>query len=297
MDKKYIPILIGFLITFSVLLFFMIIGITYYFGESIFSEETVLIFIPFIPGPIFSDILIILCLPIVIFVLYYILAPYMARFFIGLHRAFYRLIREDPSKYGVVQLSKRVTGRQLFTRSMVLSLFTFSIAVFLVDLGLGSSFLTYSSSLPIFDTIVQVFVACLCLGALTLLLFLPVWFLEDSGVTSFRVFISEDDARSPVDIQGVHALFSNVLLGYAGVATLLIWITFIVDALATVPVTDPGFLVVIFFIFLPVIVSGFFSIPIYLYERRVSQLINKFEPHLKKLNFEKIKPPKFEEVE
>ena len=277
----------------------MIIGISYYFnpGDSVFSDETVLIFIPFIPGPIITDLLIILVAPILLFfVIFYSLAPYWAKLLIKIHKILSRV--GTDAKYGVIRMGRKVTGRMLFFRAMVVSFFTFSIAVFLVELlvglGISDAFLYYSSGPETFITIVQVFVACLFLGIITILIFLPVWYLEDSGLTSFQVSTKKEDERSPIDIQGVHAPLAGVLTGYAGLATILAWIIFIIKAFFVVPVTDISFLVVIFFMLLPLIVAGFFSIPIYLYEKKLPSLVSRLESHW---NYDHIKPPEFEKIE
>ena len=179
MEKKYVPLLITLVVTLSIIMFFMIGGISYYFnpGDSIFRDETVLIFIPFIPGPIFTDLLIIIIAPILgFFVIFYIFAPYWAKLLIKIHKILSRV--GTDAKYGVVRIGKKVTGRMLFFRAMVVSFFTFSLAVFLVELlaglGVSDAFLLYSSGPETFITIVQVFVACLFLGIITILVFLPV---------------------------------------------------------------------------------------------------------------------------
>ena len=108
---------------------------------------------------------------------------------------------------------------------------------------------------------------------------------------------SSPEDRTPIDIQGVHSLFSGVLSGYAGISTILIWITFLATALATVPPSDPSFSVVYLFIFLPFIISGFFTIPTYIYEKRLSRMSERLASHLEKIGFEKIKTPQFEKEE
>ena len=135
-----------------------------------FAEETVMIFIPFIPGAIFTDIPIILALPVLLFIIFYYLAPYTARFYVKLHRGFCRLTG-SRSQYGVMKLGKGFSGWQLFSRTMILSLFTFSIANFLVGLGLGTVFIDYSSGMALMDSVIYIFVASLCLGAITLIIF------------------------------------------------------------------------------------------------------------------------------
>jgi hypothetical protein len=296
MQRKNLPILINFIITLVIIMFFMIVGILYYLsiGESIFAPETVEIFIPFIPGPIITDLLFLLLAPILgFFVIFYTLAPYWTKLLIGIHKILSKL--GGNPRYGVVKLGKRISGRMLFFRAMVVSFFTFSLAVFLVELlvGLGvvDGFLLYSSGIPIFDKVVQVFVACLFLGIITILIFLPVWNLEDSGLTSYQVSTGEEDERSPVDIQGVHAPLAGALSGYAGLATVLSWITFIVMVYPTISFSDPSFIVLILFILLPFITAGFFSIPIFLYEKTFPRLIDRLEAHW---DYEHMKPPQFE---
>jgi len=297
--KKFVPLIITLVVTLSVVMFLMIMGATYYInpGDSMFAAETVEIFIPFIPGTIFTDLLIMILAPIVaFFVIFYTLAPYWAKLLIKLHKILSRV--GTDAKYGVVKLGKRVTGRMLFFRAMVVAFFTFSLAVFLVEilvnLGVSDAFLLYSSSSPTFDTIIQVLVACFFLGFITILIFLPVWYMEDSGLTSFQVSTKEDDDRSPVDIQGVHAPLAGVLTGYAGLATVLAWVIFIIEVFVGAPLEQSSYYAVIFFILLPLIIAGFFTIPIYLYEKKLPSLLSRLES---KWNYDHIKPPTFEKIE
>ena len=98
-----------------------------------FAAETVEIFIPFIPGPLITDLLIIIIAPILgFFILFYALAPVWAKILIKIHKILSRV--GTDAKYGVIRTGKRVTGRMLLFRAMVVSFFTFSISVFLVEL-------------------------------------------------------------------------------------------------------------------------------------------------------------------
>ncbi len=298
MEKKFVPLLVTSIITFAFIALLMILGLAYYANpeDAMWAPETAEIFIPFIPGPVFTDLLIIVLVSIIGFFIFYALAPILAKLLIKIHKIFSRI--GTDAKYGVVRTGEKVTGRMLFFRAMVVSFFTFSLAAFFVEmltgLGISEGFLLYTSTSPYLDKIIQVFVACLFLGIITIFIFLPVWHLEDSGLTSLQVSTSKEDERSPVDIQGVHAPIAGVLSGYAGIATVLAWILFIVDVLANPPYAYGTSIMVIFFILLPFIVAGFFSIPIYLYEKKLPKLISRLESNW---NYEYYKPPMFEKIE
>ncbi len=298
MERKYVPILLTLIVTLVFVAFFIVMGIGHYLnpGESMWLPEMPDYFIPFIPGTIFTDLLIILVAPIVGFlVIFYLFAPYWTKLLIKIHKLLSKL-GGDP-KYGVVKMGKKATGRMLFFRAMVLSFFTFSLAVFLVELLVyivqdpTVFLLYYDPATPTFSMIVQVFVACLFLGIFTTLIFAPVWLLEDSGLTSYQVSSKEENERSPVDIQGVHAPLAGFLTGYAGLATVFSWITFIILVFDEISGMDEGFIMVIIFFLLPLIIAGLFSIPIYIYEKKLPSMVSRLESHW---NYEHMKPPQFE---
>ncbi|MHA1263718.1 MAG: hypothetical protein ACTSRS_00630 [Candidatus Helarchaeota archaeon] len=298
MDRKFITIFGSFV--FSLLLFIgiIILGIIKVVGGApIIPPEYISKFILVVPGPIYTDIIVIYCLPIGFFFLYYLISPYLNWFYIKIHKLFYWLIRR-PSKYGIFRLGTKVKAGRLFYRAFVVSLFSFSIAFLLINLGFADLFRANMApeTVPIYilNLAEALFLATFILCPIMIILFFPIWQLEDSGVVSYRVWHEE---RMPADIQGVHSIYLHMLLGYAGVSTIFTWIVFISEIFQTIPDLGAAILTPIILIALPFIVTGILAIPIYLYEKFFPKSNQRLFEKLQKFNFPEIKIPHFEELE
>ena len=295
MDKKYIPIIIGFV--FSIITFITIYLLTvYYTVPSSYVED----FIVIIPGPLITDILILYALPIVFYLLFYVIAPYLIQFYIHLHKFIYRLIGR-PSKYGKAELGEKIKAGRILNRVITVSFFSFAISILMVQIGFGWLF---REQLPggspagaiILNQIESIFLGTFLLCAILIILFFPIWLLEDSGLVSYRVFHEE---RMPIDIQGVHSLYINVLLGYAGLTTILSLARFIYLT-SYIAILNPEIAVIAFtpilLLALPFIVIGLLAIPVYIYERSINTNQSRIKQRVERFNFPNIKVPQFEEM-
>ena len=100
-----------------------------------------------------------------------------------------------------------------------MTLFSLSVAGLLIQAGLGHLFrenLVVGSALNEAEAL---FLATFFIIPFVLLLFLPIWFLEDAGIVIYRNYPGQQ--RTPV-LEGVHAPFLNVLQGYAGISTIIV---------------------------------------------------------------------------
>jgi hypothetical protein len=245
-----------------------------------------------LPGSIVTDIILIYLIPVLFFGLFYVVAPYLIVFYIKIHKFFYWLLRR-PSKYGIFKLGTRVSAGRLMARALVVSLFSFSISALIVSLGGASLFRAGVPLEPVLFEAEAIFLGTFILCSFMIIIFFPVWLLEDSGLVSYRVFHEE---RMPADIQGVHSIYYYILLGYAGFSTILTLVSYITQTLEVVGPTDAAMLTPIILIILPLLLTGLIAIPIYLYERFFPRTSAKLHKHLEKFNFPDIRIPKFEEL-
>ena len=292
MDKKYFTILIGFILSLILFITIVVMGEIQITGTHLIPPEYVGTFVYIVPGPIFTDILLLYGIPIVIFFIYYLIAPYLIVIYIKFHQLFYWLLRR-PSKYGLFKMGQEIKAGRLFYRALIVSLFSFSISVLIVQMGYGDLFRENYIEVSILSQAEAVFLGTFALCAITIILFFPIWLLEDSGVVSYRVFHEE---RMPVDIQGVHSIYHHMLLGYAGISTILALVKYIGETLAVIPIGNPAILTPLILIILPFIVTGLLAIPIYLYERLISKNLDRVKSKLAKFNFPEITIPHFEEL-
>jgi len=145
----------------------------------------------------------------------------------------------------------------------------------------------------IFHEAEAAFLGTFFLCAFMIILFFPVWLMEDSGVVSYRVFHEE---RMPVDIQGVHSIYYSILTGYAGLSTIFALATYIIKTIQATPVIEPKILTPIILIVLPFVVTGLLAIPIVLYEHFLTKNRDRLYSKLVGFQFPEIMIPKFEEM-
>jgi len=60
--------------------------------------------------------------------------------------------------------------------------------------------------------------------------------------------------------------------------------------------TDPGLLTPIILMILPIILTGFYAIPLFLYEKKLPKIQSKIHDHLHEIGIPKIVVPSFDEL-
>jgi len=297
MERKYLTIIVGLILSIVLFIVIIILGGFKIAGHQLIPPEYISDFIVIFPGTIFTDILLIYGLPIVFFLVYYAISPHLIWVYIKVHKFFYRMLRR-PSKYGVFKLGTNVKAGRLFYRALIVSLFAFSIAFLVVEMvspGLFRANMVPESFEEVYalNFAEAVFLGTFAICPIIIVIFFPIWQLEDSGVVSYRVF---HDERMPADIQGVHSIYNNTLLGYAGFSTIISWIILISDIFIKVPNLGAAILTPIIIIILPFLVTGILAIPIYLYEHFFDRNKERLMAKLEKFDFPEITIPHFEEM-
>ena len=142
-----------------------------------------------------------------------------------------------------------------------------------------------------------VFFGAFFFTALSLILFVPSWLLEDSGLISYRYF--KKQRKTPV-FEGVHKWYSNTLEIYTGFSVIIGYFMLIFETfsyvLFTLPPGNPAIFTPIILIFLPLITTGYFAIPLYFYEKHLPIIQKRIRSRLEKRNITEIKIPTFNEL-
>ena len=297
MARKYLTIVISLILSIVLFIGIIILGGIKIAGHQIIPPEYISDFIVLFPGTIFTDILLIYGLPVAFFLIYYAISPHLIWVYIKVHKFFYRMLRR-PSQYGVFKLGTKVKAGRLFYRALIVSLFAFSIAFLVVELispGLFRANMAPESFEEVYalNFAEAVFLGTFAICPIIIVIFFPIWQLEDSGVVSYRVFHEE---RMPADIQGVHSIYNNMLLGYAGFSTILSWILLISNIFSNNPELGAAVLTPIIIIILPFLVTGILAIPIFLYERLFTRNNERLMAKLEGFDFPEIIIPHFEEI-
>lgn len=296
MEKKYLPILIGFII--SILLFlsiYILHLVSINLELNLIPNEYIFIFVPIIPGPMLTDVIILYLLPFGIYLLIYLIAPYLIELLFRISR-FSFSFRKKPD-YGLLNLGKDFKPSRVFYRVFLVTLFAFGTSAVIVNLGVETLFRAVPPGLEdIPDALITaeaIFFATFFLTSLSLLLFLPIWLLEDCGLVAYRHF--PEQRKTPI-IEGVHKFYLNALEVYTGFSTMLVLIQVIGNVFPVLTPGDPAILTPIIVILLPIILTGLLAIPLYCYERWLPKVKSKIHLRLTRYNLPKFSIPTFDEL-
>ena len=228
-------------------------------------------FVYILPGPLYIDVIILYTLPILIFLLFAWIAPYMVIGVKKLHE-FSFSFRTKPEYY-IVEIGKERKSITLISRALFIGFLSFSMAALLTQMGLGKLFRPKFSDF-ILHKAEAIFFGTFLFTSIALFVFLPLWLVEDSGIISIRTF---GDDRRPPSIKSPHMLFHNLLEGYAGVSVVFALYTYITKTFEHLDYdfTDPAILTPLILIVLPFIVTGLFAIPLILYEKNLPDILAK----------------------
>lgn len=260
---------------------------------NLIPREYIFEFVNIIPGPIYTDVLILLILPFLVGGFYILIAP---RIVSGLYRInkFSYIFRKTPN-YGIFDKGAEIKFSSYFYRSIMVGLFTFGTSALLVNIyGYQLFRVNFEIGAPTAMLHAEgIFFGCFFLTFLSLALFMPVWILEDSGLIGYRIF--EGNRKAPL-VEGVHKFYSNVLEVYSGLSTIIAYYSVITKTFQVLQPTDPGLLTPIILMVLPVILTGFYALPLFLYEKKLSKIQSRIHDHLNKIGIPKIVIPSFDEV-
>jgi hypothetical protein len=295
MEKKYFSLIFGFVISLLVYAVVYLLAFISRPGSGIpplVPAEYVKYFVAILPGPLWTDIIFLYILPIITFLVFFGISPYTSNFFLKLHKVIFRS-KKRGIRYAKLELGTKNKGLYIFRRSLVASLFAFSITALLVQAGLGGLFRTNIMADSTLNEAEAIFLGTFFIIPFTLLLFFPIWVLEDSGVIIYRTY--PGFRKSPY-LEGAHTPYQSILEGYAGISTLIILITYIFGSIQEVGINDPAILTPIILIVLPFLLTGLFAIPIFIYERMITKILTRVNKGIDKLNIAIIDIPPFDDM-
>lgn len=291
MSKKYVLVIFGFIVSIAVY------GVIYYLGGiqinnpnaiNLIPREYVTHFIVILPGPLASDVILLYLLPIGILLLSFIIGPYLLIAYLKLHKFTSKF--GIKVNYGIADIGENLTILTLFKRAVLVSLFAFSVASAIVEAGLGDLFRANMIEDNPLNLAEAVFLGTFFFSFIVLILFIPIWLLEDTGVIGYRY---DPNKRSPPKIESIASLYSNILEGFAGITTVVSIGLHIFRCFTYIQLTDPAILTPIILIFLPFIVTGLFAFPMVIYEKYLPKMTKKVS---EKLGVDHIKFPEFDQV-
>ncbi|TFG16507.1 MAG: hypothetical protein EU531_06280 [Promethearchaeota archaeon] len=302
MEKKNLFILISFVL--SVCLFTVII-ILYLidqmnipgFPGSLIPMEYVNFFIHVLPGTIFTDLLLLYFFPIVVFAIYILIAPILVQILYKIYD-FTFIFRNRP-QYGIIQGGTKIKATSIIYRAVLVSLFAFGTTTLMVQLGVGDIFRATAgpgAPAPLISA-ENIFFGTFFFTPISLLLFVPIWLLEDCGLVGYRSF--KDQRKIPV-IQGLFKWYMNVIEVYTGLSTIYGYFILIINTFGYFVVsssfTDPAILTPIILLILPLIITGLFAIPLYFYEKNLGKIKKRIQLRLFKYNIPIIDVPAYEQM-
>lgn len=295
MEKKYIPLLVGFIV--SILLFILIFVlhlISLTLGTDLIPKEYIYAFIPLIPGPMLTDVILLYIFPIAIYYLVNLIAPGLVKVIYNINRITF-IFRKIPD-YGFLNVGAKFKGSRLFFRAFLVNLFAFGTSALLFQFGLGKFFRATSpgGSVPAgLFAAEAIFFGTFFLASISMLLFLPSWYMEDSGLVAYRH--SPELRKTPI-IEGVHKWYINLLEVYTGFSTVVTLYQVIANALPDAGF-GPALLTPIIVLISPLILTGLLAIPMYLYEKKMEKTQKRIYEKFTEYNFRHFKIQTFDQLE
>ncbi|NHJ22177.1 MAG: hypothetical protein EAX91_14620 [Candidatus Lokiarchaeota archaeon] len=295
MEKKYLPLIVGFIVSiilFATIYILHIISIST--GLSLIPEEYISIFIPLLPGPMITDVILLYAFPLVIYFLLNFISPYIVQFIYKVNRISY-VFRKAPN-YGFLSMGKNIKPSRIFFRAFLVSLFAFGTSAVLFQLGAGNFFratLEGGGYIPSgLYAAEAIFFGTFFISSLSMLVFLPSWYLEDSGLVSYRHF--PEQRRTPI-IEGVHRWYINIVGAYTGISTIFTLFQVITKAFPDAEF-GPALLTPIIVIISPLILTGLLALPMYLYEKNMEKMQNRIHRRLAKYNLRHFTMPEYADL-
>lgn len=254
-------------------------------------------FLVIIPGPIYTDLILLYLLPFLVCALYIYVSPYLVHILYKLNKLTF-IFRTKP-EYGILDKGIKLKTANLFYRVLIVSFFAFGtsgifVRAFSPYIFRAKEIMGVITPLTISE---GVFFGAFFFTALSLILFVPSWLLEDSGLISYRSFKNQ---RKTHVIEDVHKWYSDVLEVYTGFSVIIGYFLLIFDTFSYVitelPPGNPAFFTPIILIFLPLITTGYFTIPLYYYEKHLPKIQKRIRSRLEKINITEIKIPSFDKL-
>lgn len=296
-EKRFAWLYLGFgLSAFLYVLIYILAMLSRFTEMNLIPTEYLTDFVLIIPGPLITDILVLYLLPVVFLIIFLKIAPSIIRGAIKLHKISY--FGMNTPEYGMLEKVQKRTIWVLIKRSWTISFFSFTIAAYFVNLGMGPAFrpnyMYVDVNQP--ETILvgtlnlaeAMFLGTFFFMSIALFIALPIWLLEDSGVMFYRDF--PNDLRTPT-FRGAYVLFERILEFFTSISTLLLLYNIVVRCFDVLQPGDPGILTPLILIVLPLLVTGLNAFALIIYEKLLPESISKVHDKLLEKGYYFIQAP------
>lgn len=181
--------------------------------------------IPIYPGNGLTDIILTLIIPYSILIATLFLGPFFVILFFRLHK----LVKLNKYDYYIVTNEKNLPSSRIILRSVFPGLLAVNVGIYF---GLSSSLMSLVTHDPnnLFGAIEY---ASVIFGMpIAILLILPLWMLESSGLICKKRIEEYNRPVSP-DIEGVGLFYKQMIKGYVGISTIISYTTIIITIYQT----------------------------------------------------------------
>lgn len=297
LKKQYIPFYFCFILTLLLYgVIFLIASFPNILAPLGIPQEFVKSFVLIIPGPLWSDIILLYIFPLIMYLGIQFISPYSTLFYIKFHKSFY-ILRTKPV-YGIHLIEANISIGKVFLRLLKGSFLCFVIAGAFIQSGFAPYFRNMTGAtedlMPLFNA-EALFLATFFFTPLIMVIFLPLWNLEDAGVIAYRKFTKN---RKNPDFEGVNRIFRDFIEYFIGFTTIIVYFNLVSNTfIYLINRQDYAALFIpIILMFLPFLISGLFAIPMLLYELNIDKSMNKIQKYLEKKGFPFLNIPDFESL-
>lgn len=196
--------------------------VTYFTYSGAFPFQSPLGIYRFLPGDILVDLLWVYIIPIIVGLIVYFLTPSMAMLFWRVHR----LAKGGAQNYFIQASTDKAaisSVRRLLTPAFTALGLSFSISGSTTQalIFVSENFQMVDEREIAIITAMPILFISLLIATMILVIFAPVWLLDDVGLISEK---KAQGARDTVNIEGVGHFFSKYLKGFAGISTVVAYL-------------------------------------------------------------------------
>ncbi|MBY9006103.1 MAG: hypothetical protein KGD63_05040 [Candidatus Lokiarchaeota archaeon] len=297
-SKKFSYVFFSLIISITIFGFLFVFNlIRQIYINSEITNDYIIDLIVILPGPIWTDIILIFILPIIIYILIRYILPYSTLFYTKIHRLLY-IFREKP-KYGIYNQKNNTYTSKIIYRLLIASFLSVTLAAMIVQEGtiqlfkqLNINYDSLESGNKFLVFIDASYIASFFFIPLAIIILIPLWMLEDSGMMAFRSF---PEKRKNPEILGIFKQFKGFIGYFVGVLTFISYIVIVYKIIQVISYENIALIPTILLLLLPFILSGILATPILIYEKSFDKTMNKVVTYLKKKGYEDIIIPKFDD--
>ncbi len=298
-SKKFSYAFICLIVAISLFGVLFVISLIRYLNSSTGTSQAFLFdLIVILPGPIWTDIILIFILPIIFYLLLKYILPYSTLFYVKIHKMIY-IFREKP-EYGITIQDNNLYISKIMYRLLIASFLTIALSSIIVQTSTIQLFRTVNDNIsnlsPSLRDLLSIdasYIASLFIVPLVIIILIPLWMLEDSGLLAYRKF---SDKRKNPEIIGVFKQFKGFIGYFVGILTLVGYVIIVIKIINLISLGFRIEIPAIILLLLPFILSGILTIPLYLYEKTYNKNVDKVRNYIQKKGYEEIIIPEFNDI-